>query len=535
MDPSPQSASEPVTLRYRLARALLFLSDAARGLLDLLRWNWRKTWFVWRGRRGQCPCHDRSDSGAALHTHCVPAHEWHHPARFALVCPLLRSTPTGWCCSVTATSVRPFWPRALLVWLSLLLVIHLTGSALAWGVLRGLGQRHLQWNDLAWPGHWHRIPQRQAQRFREDGLAALRRGDYQRAILCLYTSVQLDPQDYATGLLLAQLFAHAGSAGFSDALFDQLLRDHPAQAEKTAFSLHDLLLTSGRHRSLAELCLDRLLTPGSNVLFWERSLYLATELGQCASDLIKDRSTKFARLPDSTRLLLQALALTQRAATSEAIVALSTQLPTPASTVALRQQIEWLATWGAADRARVRLHHIATALDPFTAASLEYFISAARGDQLGARADFRAMLSQPLESWQLDRVCGLLLRFRDSANLRLLPGFLALPPLQHDLGARSALWAVALHYGRLDLARAQAAAAKREFGATWPDISQIDFVARRADQENSLLLLLSTLPFPREVIYALATERARQAQIPTPNTVTPPSPPVKSPPAPRQR
>ena len=100
----------------RLTRATpRWIADTLRFPFSAVYWNARKWIYVRRGRTGECPCHDLSDTGVAGRTHCVAVQNWHSPVRFRAICPLLVKNELGWCCSVAPSGVRPFLRRFVAV------------------------------------------------------------------------------------------------------------------------------------------------------------------------------------------------------------------------------------------------------------------------------------------------------------------------------------------------------------------------------------------------------------------------------------
>ena len=116
-----------------------WLADVFRFWWGLLYWNMRKSWFRLRGNRARCPCQNPSDSGRALETACDAAQDWHEPARFRRVCPLLAGTPAGLRCSVDSKDVRPFWRRAGAYYLGTAVAVCVAGAMVAFVVLRLVG------------------------------------------------------------------------------------------------------------------------------------------------------------------------------------------------------------------------------------------------------------------------------------------------------------------------------------------------------------------------------------------------------------
>ncbi|MBI3886860.1 MAG: hypothetical protein HY302_14200 [Opitutae bacterium] len=499
------------TQRLHLSRLTSWGGDLFRLLWALLYWNARKSWYRWRGGRRQCPCHDPSDSGRPGETRCVPAMNFNRGSRFRHVCPLLQETGDGWRCSVAPAAVRPFWRRAALIYASLLLGLYLLACAAALPVFHRIGYSRLAYKDVVWPGHWSRFAWIQAKYFRDEGLAALRTGDFARAMLNLSTARQVAPDDYQTGLLLGQLWSATGSFGYSDAVYEILLRDFPAQAEATAISFHDQLLAAQRFDRLAALCLDRLTAGTELTEEWERSLFFAVRHGRLAGKFLKEHQPAVSRLPRRVGFLLQTYALIEQGDRAAAIARLTPLQIGMGSTLFFRTQIETLAGLGRPDEATILLNHYAPALGGgFEVAALQYLITASRGDSPLTQSDFLLLLRRPLTVPQADRICALLIATGDRASLRRLRSFFQQPSLANEGRAYTALWVAALVCGDADTAEFAAAGALRTLQLKLPAVAKIDFLTNAPGNPAGVKALLNTVPLLRDTIFALVAESAER-------------------------
>jgi hypothetical protein len=510
---SPSRSDRMSWLRLQFSLRKNWLSDSGYLAWALVFWNVRKSWFVMRGRRGAGPCHDRSDSGRPGETHCVPAQGLHQPARFRRVCPLLKETKDGWRCSVAPVGVRPFWSRALLVYGITGAALYLSAAAIALQVFHRIGYQRLAYKDVVWPGHWNRFHLAQSSYFREQGVRAFQRGEYGPAMLSLSTAWQIDPGDYETGLLLAQLWAHRGGYGYSDTIFAQLFRDFPGQANRTALVYHDLLLGAQRFRTLAELCLARLAVETDRRPLYENSFYYALEQGRIAGKFAEEHAEQLTRLPPRVALLARVYVLWQQGNIAEARELLRPRRDTADGVIFLRLQVEALARLGATSEATQLLNHYARTLGLFEQAALQYYITAQSGQLDFRLSDFRLMLRRPLNPREFDRACALLIRTGDQNSLRLLPEFLGFDPLKSSPESATALWTAALVLKEQDVARRAAARLAELRRTDLPAINSINFLTLNPADPRSVPYLINVVRLPRETIYALVAESARRRAV----------------------
>ena len=211
-----------------------WIGDFFRCWWGLFHWNIRKSWFRVRGaHRDDCPCQNVSDSGLALDTRCDAVIPWHQPARFRRVCPLLTETKDGWRCAVEAERVRPFWGRAALYVSGALLALYLAGTVAAYTALR-VAKYDLSYLSIAWPPRWRELRGAQERLYAARAQQALRRGNYQEAILSLEMVCQLNPRNYSAGIALAGLTQVAANPYVSAHIYERLMRDVPEQRLQTA-------------------------------------------------------------------------------------------------------------------------------------------------------------------------------------------------------------------------------------------------------------------------------------------------------------
>ena len=252
-----------------------WISDTFRLAWGALYWNTRKTWHLLRGRRGPCPCQVASDSGLAHRTGCEAITHFRSPGRFRVACPLLSRRADGaWVCSVDAPRTRPFWGRAFLLFSFGGLGSYAVATLLVFLALNALGFRP-SYRQVAWPRAWPELRAVQSQRYLEQSREARAAGRPAEALFALSNAYELNPADYASGLLLAQLCQGAQPVQ-SDAVFARLYREHLDRREHTAKMWYRALLARGEMAGIVPLALDRLLaSEGEPSPGWIQALLFA--------------------------------------------------------------------------------------------------------------------------------------------------------------------------------------------------------------------------------------------------------------------
>jgi hypothetical protein len=300
-----------------------WLGDLRRGAWALLYWNARKSWFVVRGRAGQCPCHNPSDSGEPLATGCEAAIGWNNPRRFRHVCPLLvRNEKGAWVCGVAPARVRPFWARAWGFYGAVLAGVFLAGGFSVWGGLRGIGYR-VTVRQVLWPPAWSELRAVRAQIFIDQAQEHYHAGRTREAIRALSVAYATDPDNYALGMLLAQ-FNQAGNPEAADRIYLRLLRLHPAQRRETTEAWFLGMLARGRLMDVAMLAQRELGAAGpEQAAGWIHALIFASRLLH-RPDLLETAALG-AKLPLAARTTWLFEARVQRATPGEALGILRTE------------------------------------------------------------------------------------------------------------------------------------------------------------------------------------------------------------------
>ena len=260
-----------------------WLTDTFRLGWGALTWNTRKSWHIARGRRGRCPCQVASDSGRAFETGCEAILGYRSPGRFRSVCPLLARRPDGnWVCSADSENVRPFWGRAALLLGGAAVVVLFVVSLGAFGLLRGVGYE-VRYTQVVWPPAWRDFRKVQADYYLERARASLAAGQMTEALLHLTNAYELNPHDYRTGMLLAQLW-QAGQPLLSDRTYTRLFSDHPEQRAEIAQAWYRALLARGDFSGVQRIAGERLLHsgPAPSAAWVQAFLFATRHLGDSA-------------------------------------------------------------------------------------------------------------------------------------------------------------------------------------------------------------------------------------------------------------
>ena len=233
-------------------------------LLDLFRlvwafpyWNARKTLYRLRGAKRACPCQTPSDSGKAHVTGCEAVFGWHRPERFRRVCPLLERGADGrWCCSVNAPEVRPFWGLAARTAALTLATVFLIVTLGAWAGLRAIGYQAKLY-QLVWPPAWHELNVVRSDYFVGKARSAYTAGHIKEAMISMTIAYQLNPDNYAAGMMLAQ-FRQADNPTLADKLYRQLRDSHPDKRPATTQVWLNHLLVHAAYEQVAILAREEL-------------------------------------------------------------------------------------------------------------------------------------------------------------------------------------------------------------------------------------------------------------------------------------
>ncbi|MBA3849602.1 MAG: hypothetical protein C0502_06355 [Opitutus sp.] len=335
------------------------LADLFRGLAAPWYWNARKFLFVARGRRGQCPCQNESDSGLPGETRCEAVTYWVSPRRFARrVCPLLKENAAGeWRCSVRPEEVRPFWVRMLgMDALAVAAAIACVGGGL-WVTMRVVGYE-VGLRQIFWPPAWSGLRLVRADFFRRQSADFLREGRFREALASLSLASELAPEDYDTGMLLAQV-DHLVRPERADFVYRRLYELHPARRAETSRVWLRSLLSRAQMVGAGELARRRLVDSPEEWPVWLHALLTAARWERDYG--ILEAAARDDQAPAAARALLDFEVRLRRADFGEARRMLVAE-PIGATPYAVVHRIERLLEFGDGLEALLLLRERATGL-----------------------------------------------------------------------------------------------------------------------------------------------------------------------------
>lgn len=487
----------------RLRNFSNWLGDSLRFAGALLYWNARKSAYVLRQRRGPCPCQNPSDDSIPGRVRCDAVTHWHQPARFRPVCPLLVRTAEGWCCSVAASSVRPFWGRALVFGTAILLALYLVATFAIAAGLRTAGRAPVTWVQVAWPGKWSEIRSAQAETLYARAMNAFMAGRLNEAFLALTSAQQRDPGNYESALLLGQITMFQGSMFFADEVFAKLLQEHPAQLARTAVTYHDTLLALNRFNRLAELGLTMAQTDSGRAALWVRTMLVAVRASGGAEELVATHAGQVARLAPHAQMLLRAEAKLDAGDRAGAVAELRGPFRGPLNLIYMQQQVERLAALGAPADAQLLLDFYGPLMGDFEHALTQLALDSIAGDAESAAASMRRLVSMRLSSTQVERFAVRLVEYPSAGRFRELHRIVApAAGAPHEVNA-SALWMAAIICGAGDQIAFWREEARRATGEPYPEITRLNFASRNLADANSIAHLINAVTLPRDIILAL--------------------------------
>lgn len=488
-----------------LQRLLNWLADTGHFVGGMFYWNLRKSAYVWRDRRGRCPCQNESDDSIPGQVRCDAVLHWHDPARFRKICPLLAATPDGWRCSVHASAVRPFWGRVF-AWIGFsLLALYLAGTLAVLAGLRLTGGAPVGWRQVAWPGKWQEIkPVQSAHLFRR-AMAAFADGRLPEAHLLLTTARELDPANYDAALMLAQISMFQRSYLFSDDLFTSLWRNHPGNRSRTAVVYHDTLLSLDRMGKLGEFSVTMAAADPARAVVWVRSALLAVRsmrVGEAAAFRQQQAAAINALAPHAQQLLRAELDL--RAGDEIAALAvLHRKFAGPFNAAYAQYQIERLAGLGAVDEAQLLLNAQGALMGEFEQRLTQVAVALLAHDRVLAQAYFRSLLRLPLSPPRVERMTAFLITHADADLYREL-----VVRLRQDAGLEAAvdgaaLWVAGIVCDVPGEAEFWQTHGRQHGTAVYPAVKRLNYASRDLLAPDSVAHLLNVMTLPRDVILAL--------------------------------
>jgi tetratricopeptide (TPR) repeat protein len=262
-----------------------WLADTLRLFGALPYWNTRKTLYILRGRSGQCPCHNPSDSGEPGRTGCEAVVEWESPARFRrAVCPLLVQRPDGgWVCSVGADQVRPFWGRFVAVY-AVLGVLALVAAGFGTFFLLRQAGLPVSPSYVFSPARWGEFNELRAQRLTARALAYAQAGQEQEALDALLAAQSISPGNYERTLLLARMH-EASAPEILDNLYRHAFETYPTRRNETALAWLRSLLARGDFEAIAKLARQQLAADPAQQVTWLQALLFSVRTTRQAPPL----------------------------------------------------------------------------------------------------------------------------------------------------------------------------------------------------------------------------------------------------------
>ncbi|MEJ1973681.1 MAG: tetratricopeptide repeat protein [Lacunisphaera sp.] len=259
-----------------------------------------------------------------METGCEAVLTWDQPARFRRVCPLLERNPAGyWVCRVAAAEVRPFWGRALGYGVGALLVAVLLAGGGIFGFMRQVGYQ-VTVRQIFWPPAWGELHGVQAQLFLDQAEAHYAAGRTRDALAALETAVQIEPDNFPAGMLLARIY-QAGNALAADRIYARLQRSHPEQRVEIGRAWFRSLLGQGRLEEVAVLAREQLAAEPAAAAVWTNALIFSAQA--IHRPALLEAATTDAAVPPGARAVLQLAGRVAQAPTAQARRTLLVQTP----------------------------------------------------------------------------------------------------------------------------------------------------------------------------------------------------------------
>lgn len=489
-------------MKFPVVRLAEWGADTLRFVHAAFYWNWRKWKFRRRGATGGCPCQNPSDEAKLGLVRCDVVLLWNQPARFRPLCPLLVHTPEGWRCSVPAKEVRPFWGRAFGIVGLTLVGLYAVLSFSVFATLRWGNDLPIRYTDLAWPGHWNRVRIAQSNRLFVQAIAAFQRGELNKAFLALTSARERYPANYDAGIFIAQISMFQGSYAFADGLFEQLQREEPSHAYRTAVVYHDTLLMLQRYERLAEHALAMARNDPGHAALWVRSLLFALRAGNFSATFLPAQRERISELAPHAQLLIAAEGEIAANQTLAAKGRLGRAFTGPLNPFYMEAQVERLSSLGDRRTAQALLDAYGPLLGEFRHLLAQLRLELGNADDFGARATFRGLLAVARTRDELAFLVTALIESPHADYYRQLAAHLRERPELLAQADGPSMWVAALLCG----ARDEAVEWKKlgyQPGSPYPAIEQLDFSIHELSNPRSAIGLVNVLTFPREVVMTL--------------------------------
>ena len=481
-------------------------ADIFRLFWGLFYWNTRKTWF--RLRRGQsvCPCQAQSDSGRAYETQCDPCLSWNRPVRFRRVCPLLVQTKDGLRCSVNATDVRPVWGQALRYYGSLLLAIYAAGVIVVFAFLRTVGYP-VNILHIGLPPLWGRVTVARGAYFLQKSNLAFDQERIAEGLLYLTNAYEFDPTNYAAGLSLAK-HLQAGQPSHSDAVFQQLIKDHPDKRHGTTQDWFRALLARGSFERIMQLARDELIegSPQSSVRI--RALVFAGRRVP-TDQILRALVANAAPTAQAWRPVFAVELLLRAGQTREARAAIDAPWPANSPAFCHYYRVSVLTEMKDTFAALDLLGRHPTLLDYEANLTLRLDALAAGGVKRLHAQEIDKLLAAPLTAASLPVIkilCSHLIRFPDAATFDRLIRKIAHEPVPLDTGSAGIWFSLFCTAGAMgDYPKLQEISGRLKNASQRPFmvLTVVEAFFRGETAERRITTFLPVLPLPMEVTYSL--------------------------------
>lgn len=482
-----------------------WFGDLGRLSWGLLYWNLRKTLFRIRGASGAAPCQHPSDSGRAGETGCEACAGWNDAGRFRRMCPLLAASGGRRVCSVDAPRVRPFWGRALLIYLGSLATLALALVMAAFCAFRVIGYR-VPLYVVAWPPAWHRVSQARADYFYRMALRTLDAGDVRKSFLALGQVHALDPGNVGAARLLAQ-FTEITNPEYSDELYSSLVLGRRGDFEDTAQSWLHAVLSRGDFRAVAGLSARMLREGGKNAPAWTRGLLFAERMSGDTGE-VDGLLNGAARIPAEAASVLSLARSTRTGSPEERFKVVQLYLGGATTPFEVYYSLSRAIEIGRPSDVVTFLEGQGSrALDPYDRESLKLDAYSALGWHELERREIGFVLDQGASSPVVNLLAGHLVRYPDAESAARLFEILGAKPLAasaQNAGAHVALLCAAGVNGLGASMAKEAEIVGKIVGGTFPAWDHVrDFFESRSPAKNPAVILPALGQLPLEMVYAM--------------------------------
>jgi hypothetical protein len=432
------------------------------------------------------------------------------------MCPLLAASGGRRVCSVDASQVRPFWGRALLIYLGSLAALALALVLTVFSAFRVIGYR-VPLYVVAWPPAWHLVNQARADYFYRMAMRTLDAGDVRKSFLALGQVHALDPENLAAARLLAQ-FTEITNPEYSDELYSSLVLGRRGDFEETAQAWLHAVLSRGDFRAVAGLSARMLREGGKNVPAWTRGLLFAERMSGETGEV--DGLLKGAvRIPNEAASVLSLARSTRTGSPEERFKMVQLYLVGATTPFEVYYSLSRAVEIGRPSDVVTFLDgQGGRALDPYDRESLKLDAYSALGWHELERREIGYVMDQGSSSPVVNLVAGHLVRFPDPESASRLFEILGARPLAasaQNTGAHVALLCMAGVNGLGASMAQEADIVGKIVGGTFPEWGHVrDFFESRSPAKNPAAILPALGELPLEMVYAVTAHYRAAPQAP---------------------